>query len=79
MAMAQKENEPASGGRTMKWVKPKLHDLSDLKKLVGQGACTGGAVHQFTCIDGSIADPTCSDGVGVGDEGQSCSGGSAVT
>jgi hypothetical protein len=79
MAMTQKENEPELGGRTMKWEKPKLHDLSDLKKIVGQGACTGGAVHQFTCIPGSIADPNCTEGTGVGDDGQSCSGGSAVS
>jgi hypothetical protein len=78
MAMAQKENIPAPGGLTMKWEKPKLHDLSDLKRSVGQGVCTGGAAHQFTCIDGSIADPTCNTGTGVGDDTQSCSGGSAV-
>jgi hypothetical protein len=77
MAMTQKENEPELGGRTMKWEKPKLRDLSDLKRSVGQGVCTGGAVHQFTCLDGGIADPTCNAGNGVGDDG-SCSSGSAV-
>ena len=62
----------------MKWEKPKLHDLTDLRNTVAQGACSVGGLHQPTCIDGGVADPDCSDGIGVGDDPAQCTGGSAV-
>jgi hypothetical protein len=63
----------------MNWTKPKLHDLSDLKKNVAQGACSTGALYDAICNVGAEAD-SCTTGsvVGTGGGG-ACSGGSAVS
>lgn len=65
----------------MKWTKPKLHDLNDLKRIVAQGACSAGGLHQPICATGGTADPDCVNGLEVGGGGgvAECSGGSAVT
>ncbi len=63
----------------MKWTKPEIHDLSDLKNAVAQGACSEGVLHQAACLDGGVADPNCDAGGGVGEEPADCSGGSAVS
>ena len=63
----------------MKWTKPKLHDLKDLKNIVAQGACSEGGLHQPICITGGVADPDCANGLDVGGSSPECSGGSAVS
>jgi hypothetical protein len=60
----------------MKWEKPKLHDLQDLKKSVAQGACSIGAVDQDDCAVGGTAN-ACAIGDLPGSDPSSCSGGSA--
>ena len=51
----------------MKWTKPKLHDLSDLKQSVAQGACANGDTFGGAdCTVGSFADATCTNGLGQG-------------
>ena len=63
----------------MKWTKPRLHDLSDLKKTVAQGACSTGGLFDPICNVGAEAADTCSSGGVVGNGGTTCSGGSAVS
>jgi hypothetical protein len=61
----------------MKWTKPKLHDLRDLKEYVAQGACAvGDTFGGADCTAGSLADNTCVAGALQGQTG--CSPGSAV-
>jgi hypothetical protein len=63
----------------MKWTKPKLHDLSNLKESVAQGACADGGSYSAACDVGNIAGScTFGDAVDNGGGG-TCSGGSAVS
>jgi uncharacterized membrane protein YjfL (UPF0719 family) len=61
----------------MKWTKPKLYDLSDLKQNVAQGACAvGGFFGGTSCTLGTLAD-ACPAGNFIGDT--ACTAGSAPT
>jgi hypothetical protein len=43
----------------MKWTKPKLYDLSDLKDSVAQGACAVGPAPDAVCNPGLGAETSC--------------------
>jgi len=66
------------GGSEVKWNEPKLHDLSDLRNSVAEGACSAGATYDPLCNVGAVAD-SCTDGGNVGGSGgTSCEAGSAA-
>jgi hypothetical protein len=61
----------------MRWTKPQLFDLTILKRLVAQGACSTGGLFDPACNVGAVAD-SCTSGSDVGGSGGGeCSGGSA--
>jgi len=59
----------------MKWKKPGLHDLNDLKDTVAQGGCAHGAIPDTNCNPGLSAGGDCQAGTGFGE--QICETGSA--
>jgi len=50
----------------MKWEKPVLHDLSDLKNSVAQGACSIGINFTAGACDGGLSADDCPNGTAAG-------------
>ena len=61
----------------MDWKKPIIHDLSNLKKSVAQGACASGASVDPICNVG-VSAASCTEGGDADTQGPECSAGSAV-